>query len=561
MRKFLFILSALIAAAACSGNKTKIETGVPEKVKPSKNVILMVSDGTSTSLFAVARWYKRYMTGDLELPLALDPYICGLVQSRLSNSIIPDSAPAMSGYTTGVPSRQGNISIYPEAQPNQDVVPVDASRTYQPATTVLEAARVLKDKATGVVSTVVFPHATPAATAAHGARRNRYHDLGRQMANQNLDVMFGGGTNILDDDMREAILKSGATLLENDVDAFRAFDGDKLWAVFNEDYMEFEIDRDDSTEPSLSEMTEKAISILSKDPDGFFLMVEGSKVDYGAHSKDPVETITEFIEFDNAFGKALEFAKKDGNTTIVVLSDHGNSGITLGDAHYRHYSTKGADSMFVGIKDCRISSAKMSKTLQKCREDEIPVIFKEKAGMDLDQGELAAIKSCMTRTEGDYMEVSNSWNLQNVICTIFTRRTHIGFTSGNHTGEDVYLAIYNPRGERAEGIITNTELNDYICKELGFPSRQVLVDLSDKLFVSHLQVFDGCELEVVPAEDYPTLFVRKDGRQLRIPAYHSECYFSEVEGEERVVTTPCPVVYMQENGQFYLDTSLAELFK
>ena len=559
MRKILFILAVLLAAAACSGNKAA--TGVPEKVKPSKNVILMVSDGTSIGLFSTARWYKRYMTGDLELPLALDPLFCGLVQSRLSDAIIPDSAPAMSGFTTGVPQRQGNISIYPEPHPGQDVVPVDADRALQPAATVLEAARVLKKKATGVVSTVVFPHATPAATAAHGARRNRYHDLGRQMANQNLDVMFGGGNNILDDDMREAIRESGATLLENDVEGFRAFDGDKLWAVFNEDYMEFEIDRDDSTEPSLSEMTAKAIDILSKDPDGFFLMVEGSKVDYGAHSKDPVEAITEFIEFDNAVRKAVEFAEKDGNTTVVVVADHGNSGITLGDANYRHYSSKGVDSMFVGIKDCRISSAKMTKTLQNCREDEIPAIFKEKAGMDLKPAELAAVKSCMTRTEGNYMEVANSWNLQNVICGIFTSRTHIGFTSGNHTGEDVYLAVYNPRGERPSGIITNTELNDYICKELGFPSRQVLVELSDKLYASHLQVFDGCELEVVPGDDYPTLFVRKDGRQLRIPAYHSECYFSETEGEERIVHTLCPVVYMQENGQFYLDTSLAELFK
>ena len=561
MRKTLFMLAALIAAAGCSGNKAQMSTGVPDKVKPSKNVILMISDGTSTSLLATARWYKRYMTGDLELPLAVDPYICGLVQSRLSNSIIPDSAPAMSGYTTGVPSQQGNISIYPEAQPGQDVVPVDASRTYQPATTVLEAARLLKKKATGVVSTVVFSHATPAATAAHGARRNRYHDLGRQMANQNLDVMFGGGSNILDDDMREAIRKDGATLLENDVEGFRAFNGDKLWAVFNEDYMEFEIDRDDSTEPSLSEMTSKAIGILGKNPNGFFLMVEGSKVDYGAHSKDPVEAITEFIEFDNAIKVAVDFAKKNGNTTVVVLTDHGNSGITLGDANYRNYSSKGADSMFVGIKDCRISSAKLTKTLQNCREDEIPALFKDKAGIDLKPAELAAVKACMTRTEGNYMEVANSWNLQNVICGIFTRRTHIGFTSGNHTGEDVYLAIYNPRGERPAGIITNTQLNDYICKELGFPSREVLVELSDKLYAPHLQVFDGCELEVVPGEDYPTLFVRKDGRQLRIPAYHSEVYLSDTEGTERGVRTPCPVVYMQENGQFYLDKALAELFK
>ncbi len=555
MKKLLLYLAVLAAACGCTAKK--ITTGAPEKVKPSKNVILMLSDGTSTSLLAATRWYKRYMHDTLDLPLALDPYICGLVQSRLSNSVIPDSAPGMSGYTCGVPSQAGNISIYPA--PSHDVLPTDPEKAYQPAATVLEAARTLKNKSTGIVVTTIFPHATPAATAAHGAVRGRYSDLARQMASQDLNVMFGGGHGILDDEMRGVIKSAGATLIEDDVDAFRAFDGEKVWALFNEDIMDFEIDRDDADEPSLSEMTAKALGILNKNPNGFFLMIEGSKVDYGAHSKDPVETLTEFEEFDNAFKVALDFAKKDGNTTIVVLADHGNSGITLGDANYRQYATKGADSMFVGIKDCHTSSYKMSHLLKECRAGDIPSIFKENTGIDLKPAELRAILSCMDRTEGDYMQVSNTWNLQNVICGIYTLRTHIGFTSGNHTGEDVFLAVYNPRGERPSGIITNTELNDYLCKELGFPSRQALVDLTGQLFVPHLQLFDGCGLEVVPGENYPTLKVSANGRELRIPAFQSEVYVSETEGSERAVHTPCPAVYMIENGQFYVDKSLKEL--
>ena len=553
MKKIFAFCAALAMLAACT---SPVSTGVPAKVKPVKNIILMITDGTSTSLIATARWYKRYMQDSLDMPLAIDPYICGLVQSRLSDAIIPDSAPAMAGYTTGVPQKVANISIYPEPHPGQDVVPVDGSRTYQPAATILEAAKTM-GKATGIVVTTVFPHATPAATAAHSASRHRYHDLGWQMASQDLDVMFGGGIGILNDAMREEIRSKGATLLENDVKGFREFSGGKVWSLWNDDIMDYEIDRDPQDEPSLSEMTSKALDLLSKDKDGFFLMVEGSKVDYGAHSQDPVEAITEFIEFDNAIKVAMDFARKDGNTAVVILPDHGNSGITLGDARYRNYAAKGLDSMFVGIKDCRISSWKMSRLLQQCPKEEIPATFKEWTGIDLKPQEIKVLNSVLGYTESDYMKVSHAYNLQGVICGIFTSRTHIGFTSGNHTGEDVFLACYNPHGQRPNGIITNTALNDYMCRMFGMPSRERLVELSDEHYIPHLKLFEGCEMEMVPDEDFPTLFVRKGDVTLRIPAWHSEVYRIAPDGSETMVPTIFPSVYMQENGQFYVDRALA----
>lgn len=542
--------------AACI--KPASTTGIPAVVKPTKNVILMITDGTSTSLLATARWYKRYMTDSLDLPLAMDPYLCGLVQSRLSDALIPDSAPAMSGFTTGVPQRAANIAIYPEAHPGQDVVPVDPDRTYQPAATVLEAAKKM-GKATGIVATVVFPHATPAATAAHSASRRRYHDLGWQLASQDLNVMFAGGTGILNDGMRQEIREHGATLLEDDLKGFREFSGDKLWALWDNDIMDFEIDRDPEDEPSLSEMTSKALEILSKDRDGFFLMVEGSKVDYGAHSQDPVETITEFIEFDNAVRLALDFAKKDGNTSVIILPDHGTSGITLGDARYRNYSAKGLDSMFVGIRDCRASSWKMSRLLSGCTREEMPGVFKQWTGIELKPQEIKVLNAMLGHTEGDYMQVSHNYNLQGVICGIYTSRTHIGFTSGNHTGEDVFLAVYNPKGQRPGGIITNTQLNDYICRLLGMDSREELTKLSDEHYASHLEVFEGCELEMVPDEDFPSLYVRKDGKTLRIPAWHSKVYELSADGSETMIPTLYPCVYQQENGKFYLDRSLGSI--
>lgn len=538
-------LASLAVAAAVLGACTPAQ-----EVRPTKNLIVMITDGTSTSLLATARWYHRYMTDSVDWALNIDPYICALVQSRLSNSIIPDSAPAMSGYMTGIPSRIGNLSIYPEPDPAQDVVPVDPAMAYHPAATLLEAARIERGKATGLVVTVNFTHATPGATAAHSARRWSNDEIKYQMVSQGIDVVFAGGNDLLNDELRGMLAEQGLPLVENDVEAFRSYGGDRLWALWD-GALDFEIDRGDD-QPSLHEMTAKAIDMLSRDKDGFFLMVEGSKVDYGAHAMDPVETVTEFIEFDKAIRVAMDFARRDGNTTVVILPDHGNSGITLGDRHYRNYASKGMDSMFVNMRRFRASSYRMQQLVQAHPVGDIPALFREWEGIGLRPAELERIVRAKYKAEGRYTDVSYDENLSSVICDILTSRTHIGFTSGNHTGEDVFLAVYNPHGERPTGVITNTALNAYMQQVLGL--RVPLSERSEEWFAPYTEVFpaDSCAYEGDPKA--PVLTVRRGGAELRFPAFHAG---GTRDGDP--FSLPVPTVYMQENGMFYLPRSAAAL--
>lgn len=552
------ILVGLLVALLIPACSPKHQQSEIDKTDNTRNLIFMVTDGTSTSLLSVARWYKRYMTDSLNLKLNIDPYLCGLVQSRLSNSIIPDSAPAMSGYMTGILSRTGNIAIYPKPDPGQDLVPTDSSRMYQPAATILEAAKIWQNKASGVVVTVCFPHATPAATSAHIVKRSDYGNIALQMASHDLNVVFGGGCGILNNEIRSIVKNNGAALLENDVEAFRKFEGNKLWAIFDEDAMDFELDRDNNDEPSLSEMTSKAIEILSKDKNGFFLMVEGSKVDYGAHSKEPIEAITEFLEFDKAFGVALEFARKNKNTTIVVTSDHGNSGITLGDADYKNYSEKGLDSMFVKIKNCKATATKMVSLLQNCKEDEISRTFKKWTGIDLTDSELSEMKKNMNRTEGDYMKISDGWNIKKLISGIYTSRTHIGFTSGKHTGEDVFLAVYSPDNVTPRGVITNTQLCEYMKNSLGID--RPLTDLTDCCFVPHEKVLEGKKWQIENRDTRPLLKAEVHGRQVLIPSFRNVVYIKENEHLDSIFTA-APAVYIKQTDRFYIDKNLNALLK
>jgi len=109
----------------------------------------------------------------------------------------------------------------------------------------------------------------------------------------------------------------------------------KLFGTFGRDKaataMSYDIDRDPAVEPSLAEMTQKAIEILSANPKGFFLMVEGSKVDWAAHANDPVGLVSDILAFDDAVKVALDFAKQDGKTLVIAVTDHGNSGLSIPD--------------------------------------------------------------------------------------------------------------------------------------------------------------------------------------------------------------------------------------
>lgn len=518
-------------------------------VKATKNVILMIPDGTSTSVLSVARWYQKYNKQGGNL--AIDPYLCGLVNNYLSNSPVPDSAPAMSGYMTGMPQQQGNISIYPKVDKKQDIVFVDSLLTYQPLATILEAAKYDRGKATGLVSTIEFCHATPAACASHYYDRQKYEILAPQIAYNNIDVLLGGGIKVLTDDIKQYLAQNGTILLERDIEKFRAFEGkEKLWALFSGYNMGYDIDRDDNEKPSLSEMTKKAIDRLSKDENGFFLMVEGSLVDYGAHANDPIAIIGDFLAFDRAVKVALDFAKADGETTVIILPDHGNSGFTFGDKNYSDYSKKGLDPIFENVSKFKKTASGLEKILLKTNPENIKTEFKKYTQIELTDDEIADLQQSKNYKEADYMKVSNSKNMVSTISRIMNSRTHFGFVSGSHTGEDVFLAVYHPDGDIPTGLNTCTDVNNYMADAIGLT--RPLTAITNEIFVKHNEVFGGLNYSIDKSSK--ELTVRKGKNTLKIPAYKSVVYLN---GKQ--IKLNSVIVYIDKNNTFYVPRNLAEL--
>lgn len=527
-----------------------------DEVKPVKNIILMISDGTSLDVLSASRWLKTYRgEGD---KLNVDPYLCGTVTTFSSNAPIGDSAPTTSCYMTGIPEQAGNVSIYPVSDRGNDLVPLDSSMAYQPLTTLLEAMKWEQGKATGLVVTCEFPHATPADCAAHYYNRSNYNAIAPQMAFNNLNVMFGGGNNNVSPTMKKHFQETGTAFFSNDKKGMMSYDGDKVWALFAPEDLPYDIDRDTTQVPSLAQMTEKAIQILDKDKNGFFMMVEGSKVDWAAHANDPIGVMTEFLAFDKAVGKAIDFAKKDGNTLVIITADHGNSGFSIGkDVLPKAYTKMTLNDLFGTVSQFKTTAEGLEKVLKNTKPENFKAVVKAETGIELTDDEFNILQASLGNKEGgDYMEVAKGKSFRHYLSELLNSKTPFGFTTHGHTGEEVFLAAYNPNGELPLGNRRNTELHKYMYQASGLKAS--LADFTKEKYAKHTDVFKGYKYEIDASKEGEdaALTVKKGRKTLIIPAFSS---IALLNGKE--VDMGSVAIYVDKNNTFYVDRDLAGLLK
>ena len=523
------------------------------QAKPIKNIIFMIPDGTSIDVLALARWYNN------ALPLSVDPYIRGLVKTHCSDTPIGDSAPTSSTYSTGHLSRTGFVATYPDSvMQGYDIVATDPKRRFSPMFTILEAAK-LQQKSTGLVFTCYFPHATPADFSAHSQHRDNYDLLSRQMVYNNIDVVFGGGSTFLKPDKRVDKLNLVQVLNDRKIayiqtpSQMQAFAGNRVWGLFAPQALKNNLDRNPAEEPSLAEMTQKAIDILSKNQNGFFMMVEGSKVDWSAHDNDPIGMVTEFLAFDSAVKVALDFAKADGNTLVVVVPDHGNSGISIGNSKCnKGYDQLPLKALMNPLRNAKNTVEAINDFINpKSTPDQIRSVFADRYGVhDLTAAEMDAIRACFAdQSAGKSNSKKSAYALQKLTAEIFNRRTYLGFTTTGHTGEDVFLAIYSPNGDAPTGLMLNSEVNKYLQQTWNVN----LDSLTDTYFVPHALVFEGFQQSIDSTDKFNRVLMVKSGKTtLRIPENKNVVFVNGVENQY-----PTLMVY---NGiRFYVPMSLRKL--
>ncbi|WP_303923408.1 alkaline phosphatase [Draconibacterium sediminis] len=281
----------------------------PQKFKAEKpkNIIFLIGDGMGVSqVFAGITANQGH--------LFLDNFRhIGFSKTQSANNYITDSAAGGTALACGVRTYNGAIGV------DTDTVKVKS---------ILEEAEA-KGLATGLVSTSAITHATPASFIAHQPSRNMYENIAADFLNTDIDVFIGGGndhfTKRKDGRNLANELKEKGYTVETDIEKIANVKSGKLAGLTAEVHNGRTTERGDM----LPVATSTAINILDNNDKGFFLMIEGSQIDWGGHASSTVYIVEDMLDFDQTIGKALEFAAKDGETLVLVTADHETGGMAL----------------------------------------------------------------------------------------------------------------------------------------------------------------------------------------------------------------------------------------
>ncbi len=293
-----------------------------------KNVIVLLGDGMGQGIMNAAR-------DKLGTNLKLDSmwYQNKSVDTNNIEGVLTDSSAGGTALSCGVRTLNGYTAVDKDGNTLENMVEF-FSRA---------------GKKTGIVTTSYLVDATPTAFGSHGMRGS-YASLARGLFRNNISVLIGGGTNyfggsIAYDGSTYTLLDYAKTIYGYEYidtpEALQSFNGDKVLGLFGSNYMDYEAQRTDS-QPSITELTEKAISLLEND-DGFFLLVEGGNIDHAEHANDLDLAINEMIAFDNAVQTALDYLEEHPDTLVVVCADHSTGGLAKSGNSY-YFTTNNHDT-------------------------------------------------------------------------------------------------------------------------------------------------------------------------------------------------------------------------
>ena len=507
----------------------------------AKNVIMLIADGMSTEGVTLARQVKGEN-------LAMDEISVGSVITSWANGPITDSAPGGTVYASG-------------EKTNNKYIGTSVNDT--PMASILEGAESV-GKATGIIATSEITHATPADFTAHTNNRKYYNQILQQQINQDMEVVLGGGFNkpsgftseVSEDeftsyyeDQINNIKEEGFDFITTK-DELESYDGDKLWGSFADADLKYDFDRqsdNDDVQPTLGEMTEKAIEVLNKDEDGFFLMVEGSKIDWAAHANNTVGIVSDILAFDEAVKAAVEFAKTDGNTVVVVTTDHGNSGISIGSSYYNEniesYDKATYENTTNILKNALITEERFNEISSGKSDEEIIALAKQYYKIDLTNEELSIVKGEI----GEGRQVG--------IREVIARRVGIGYTTGGHTGEQIYIGVYSPSNvELLEGVVDNTEVNKYMQRVLF--GEELLSSYTREIYQdgeSKLNEIEGTTTSVDKSSTHsPKVTIERLGNVIEVDLYTNNY---RINGEEKELKTVVPYI----NDKYFIPQELIDI--
>ena len=502
-----------------SQEKTAEEKTIAETADAPKYVFLFIGDGMSYPQIQLTNYFlnasqnmnkgtatvkdeeKTILDSKNQLVM-MDFPVAGSAQTYDSTSFAPDSASTATSIATGYKTWSGSINVSENFQEKYE--------------TIAEKLKEQQNYKIGVVSSVNLNHATPAAFYAHQESRNNYYEIGLELIDSGFDYFAGGGlkkTTGSEGDKEDLYVlaeKAGYNVIKTQAEAEKLTSEDGKAIIIDEhladsDAMAYEIDRQEG-EWALADYVEKGIEVLDND-NGFFMMVEGGKIDWACHANDAASTITDTVALDNAVEKAVEFYNEHPDETLIIVTgDHETGGLTIGFAGTDY------DTFLKNFENQKISYAKYDEDYVKQYKEnktdfdtvmkDITELFglqvpnganedtQQKDSADLhpeSEGEGAlvmteyeyeqlksAYETTMARTgeeeefgQEEYIKYGSYEPLTVTITHILNNKSGINFGSYAHTGLPVEVLVQGAGAEKFDGYYDNTDIYNTMAELLN----------------------------------------------------------------------------------------------
>lgn len=456
-----------------------------EKQK-ARNIILMIADGMGPGEFVLALDYSHMISGkELEVERVMREGGLGLVLTNPLKNLVTDSAASATAMSTGKSTLVGRVA---KTEQSKDLK------------TILELAKEM-GKSTGLVTTTTISHATPAGFGSHVISRDKRFEIMDQLLEKEIDVLMGGGANYwiprrtrvkdflkistkagADDfsmrkDKRNLILEArekGYGVISNQEELIKAQEERKLLGLFSSSHLLMALDREENDHtgiPRLALMTEKALKILNKNERGFFLMVEGGRIDHAGHDNDAASVIAEILDFDEAVGAAFRFSRERKDTLLLITSDH-----TTGGTGISYITDARGNVSFGNIENLRAISRQNAsferiwKELQKSPAiKNIKMSLKKHTGITISDKEAKFIKDAKPISPfhvTSYRNRKKTYTLH-AMGSVLGKRYQVSWSTGGHTNIPVMLVGYGIGSEKVLGLHKNTYIFEIMRQALG----------------------------------------------------------------------------------------------
>ncbi|OQO14352.1 hypothetical protein B0A48_01228 [Cryoendolithus antarcticus] len=500
--------AVVILAVVYQHSQTTGKSAESDSIPTGKrNLIFMVSDGMGPTSLALTRGYRQFTD---KLPwddtLIIDEHMIGQSRTRSSSSLVTDSAAGATAFSCGEKSYNGAISVLPD---------------HTPCGSVMEAAKRL-GYMTGLVVTTRITDATPAVFASHVRRREMEDDVALQMVGEThplgrmVDLMFGGGRCHFLPKSNEHSCRNDTTDVvsvakdagwsyissRSEFDSLGSAPSLPLLGLFADQDIPYEIDRrfQDSTYPPLKSTALKALEALSaatKDTEqGFFIMIEGSRIDHAGHANDPAAQVHEVLAYDETIATVLDFIERTETPTLMVsTSDHETGGLSTARQlhptypHYLWYPSVLANAfhssvwtahqyhLYLDALSHNISASTDETTLKNEKLTFLTTLASSNLGIhDATSDELSTLVSAPAIAAYSFADM-------------VSRRAQTGWSTHGHSGADVNIFASNRDWAKdLAGNHENTEIGEFLRRYLGAEEEveKITAELREKMGVTHL---------------------------------------------------------------------------